>query len=168
MSISLMWNMWNVTFNSMTNIHFSEFSVPSFCLTFRHFFCYRNKMLKNKFEIFSSLCQKKNAMFFSLVILTSLLLVTFYIRERQPRRGYRSIDCSYHSPLSTIADIVGVADDDNCHFYNTLRTLYEIEEERNTIIIPGSFLTRVKKWLGDKEDLVEMANRQRVIQITNR
>ena len=135
-------------------------------------------MLKNKFEIFSSLCQKKNAMFFSLVILTSLLLVTFYIRERQPRRGYRSIDCSYHSPLSTIADIVGVAgggtgkvgvaDDDNCHFYNTLRTLYEIEEERNTIIIPVSFLSRVKKWLGGKEDLVEMANRQRVIQITNR
>ena len=96
------------------------------------------------------LWQKNNALFASLLVLvTAAVLYHILYGGERPVPAVGTIvsivsDCAHgRHHLSTMADIVAVAGGgaggDCPLFHETLRAVYEIEEEKSNIVIPGPF-----------------------------
>ena len=78
--------------------------------------------------------------------------------------GRRRQECeeTEWKPLESIADIGGYND---C---GLLGRLYRISVEGSEIRIPGALRAKLRLWLQEDEQLIQQANKQRVIQITNK
>ena len=109
--------------------------------------------------------QKETVSVAAISLLACLMGGLVYLRERTRP------ECSVQWSLATIADMAGVAargEWEHCQINRLMDVMYEVEEEHLEVNIPGEFMEKVRTWLGGKEDLVQVAKKQTVIQITNR
>ena len=95
-----------------------------------------------------------------------LLLYLVYSQMVRPPSFYNNAlhqgGCENIGIMQKISDIETVQDCD------VLNRLYEVRVEGAPFLIPDSMMGKVRKWLQNKEDLIKDADRQKVIQITNK
>ena len=96
--------------------------------------------------------------------LCAAFLIVFCFVRMLDLDGRRRQECeeTEWKPLESIADIGGYND---C---GLLGRLYRISVEGSEIRIPGALRAKLRLWLQEDEQLIQQANKQRVIQITNK
>ena len=92
----------------------------------------------------------------------------FYLVYSQMVRPPFFNNSIHHGGCENIGIMQKISEIETVHDCDVLNRLYEVRVEGAPFLIPDSMMGKVRKWLQNKEDLIKDADRQKVIQITNK